>query len=270
MISPRFIYYTFHGDDMKIAVFGGTFWDVYIYGQQVHKAEVIEMCGGSGLNIAFGLWRLGFDIEFFSNVGSDYRADLILEELRALGFKNNIRKIHGKTGLHIAYNDVPIAVNRGVNELDVPVIQELLNDCDCVFLNGEIPSSCAKKIIELCREKKIFVDVGPLANFDFDLKQAARDILVIGNEKECSRINCDVVKLGPKGAVFGSIKISGDGRDYVYRTGCGDVFDVVLMANLLNNEKISVALNRAVKEAEKMARTVKGAFSKMKNLGEKA
>lgn len=254
---------------IRIAVVGGIFWDVYVYGDQPHNAEILEMCGGSGLNIAFGLKMMGFDVALFSNIGNDYRADLIMTELTHLNFNTQyIRRIQGTTGYHIALNEKPIAVNRGVNRLPVQVDQEHIKSFDCFVINTEVPPESVYKVIELSKEKRIFLDIGPLANLRKDVKKLSDNLLVIGNAKESEKIDCDVIKLGPKGAKWGDLMIDGDGIDHPYKIGTGDVFDVVLIFNLLSKADKVHALKEAVKKAQYAAKSIKGAFSKMKSLSD--
>ncbi|MFN4190052.1 MAG: carbohydrate kinase family protein, partial [Pseudothermotoga sp.] len=249
---------------IKIAVIGGIFWDVFIYGEQAHSAEILEMCGGSGLNLAFGLRKMGFDVSFFSNIGNDYKANLIMTELKKYDFDTQfIRQRSGDTGFHIALNEKPVAVNRGVNKLPVQIDEEHIKHCDCVVINTEVPKESIYKFMELSKEKKIFLDIGPIANLSKDVKGMARNLLVIGNAQEAEKINCDVIKLGHRGAKWGDILIEGDGIEYQYKIGSGDVFDVVLIWSLLNGADRLQALKNAVQKAQFAARSIKGAFSKM-------
>ncbi|MGB9819725.1 MAG: carbohydrate kinase family protein [Pseudothermotoga sp.] len=252
---------------IKIAVVGGIFWDVYIYGEKPHSAEILEVCGGSGLNIAYGLKLFGFDVSFFSNIGTDYRADLILSELKKLDFNTEyIKRIHGETGHHIALNEKPIAVNRGVNKIPLEIDEEDLRRFDYLVINTEVPPESVYRCIDLLKEKTIFLDIGPLANLKKDTKTLSENLLVIGNQKECERIDCDVIKLGPKGARWGELSVDGDGMDYPYKIGTGDVFDVVLISSLLRGVDRLQALEKAVSKAQMAAKTTKGAFSKMRTV----
>ncbi|MGJ8453712.1 PfkB family carbohydrate kinase [Pseudothermotoga sp. U03pept] len=253
---------------IKVAVVGGTFWDVYIYGEQPHSSEILEMCGGSGLNVAYGLKKKGFDVQFFSNIGTDYRAELILQHLEKLEFSTEgIRRIPDRTGYHIAYNERPIAVDRGVNRVEIQIDEEQLAQFDYLFVNTEVPPKSIYKLLELFKDKMVFLDIGPLANLDSE-KLNRNNLLIIGNEREAQKINCHVVKLGPKGARWEELFVDGDGVEYLYRTGCGDVFDVVLISHLLRSKTRVEALRMAVNEAQRLAKSVKGAFSKMEKLGD--
>ncbi|MEJ5228921.1 MAG: PfkB family carbohydrate kinase [Pseudothermotoga sp.] len=253
---------------IRIAVVGGTFWDVYIYGEQPHSSEILEMCGGAGLNVAYGLKKMGFEVQFFSNIGTDYRAELILQKLEKLQFNTEgIRKIQGRTGYHIAYNERPIAVDRGVNRTEIEIDEEQLAQFDCLFVNTEVPPKSVYKLLEVFIDKMVFLDIGPLANLDSE-KLKRNNLLIIGNEREAQRINCHVVKLGPKGARWEDLFVDGDGMEYLYRTGCGDVFDVILISQLLHSKTRLEVLRMAVNEAQRLAKSVKGAFSKMEKLGD--
>ncbi len=254
---------------IKIAVIGGIFWDIYIYGDQPHSAEILEMCGGSGLNIAFGLKMMGFDVSLFSNIGDDYRASLIISELENLGFDTqHIKKTAGATGFHIAFNEKPIAVNRGVNKLPVQIDEDQLKAFDCLVINTEVPPESVYKSIDLSKGKRIFLDIGPLANLTKDIKKMADNLIVIGNLKESEKIECDVIKLGPKGARWGEIFVSADGIDYPYKIGAGDVFDVVLISQILFGTDKIQTLQKAVRISQNAAKSIKGAFSKIKSLSD--
>ncbi|MEN3008396.1 PfkB family carbohydrate kinase [Pseudothermotoga sp.] len=246
----------------KIAVVGGIFIDVYIYGDEPHKCEIFEDCGGSGLNVAVALQRLGFDVFFFSNVGEDYKKNFVLNKLRELNFNETFIKARGgETGLHISMNERTIAVRRGVNDMEIDIDQEILSECECAFLNTEVPKSTIEKFLNIFRGK-IFLDVGPRKILNEDVKSLSKDLILIGNESQCKRLNCDVVKMGPRGGRWGEIYVSGDGIDHPYTTGCGDVFDAVLIFSLLHGDSRNSALEKAVKTSQEASKTIKGAFRK--------
>ncbi|MBN9375644.1 MAG: hypothetical protein J0I40_09685 [Cellulomonas sp.] len=65
---------------MPIAVFGESLVDI------VHsKSGASVRPGGSPLNVAVGLARLGADVEFATSVGEDTYGNLVLEHLTAAG-----------------------------------------------------------------------------------------------------------------------------------------------------------------------------------------
>lgn len=246
----------------KIVVVGGTFVDVYIYGDEPHRCEVLEDCGGSGLNVAIALQQLGFEVFFFSNIGDDHRGYFVLDRLKKLDFNaSHIKVRSGETGLHISLNEKTIAVKRGVNDLNVEIEPEILRECECAFLNTEIPKSTIEVFLKTF-QGKTFLDVGPRRILDDSVKVLSKDLILIGNESQCEKLNCDVVKMGPRGSRWGKLHIPGDGIDHPYTTGCGDVFDAVFIFSLLRGDDEKTALEKAVKVSQQAAKTIKGAFAK--------
>jgi len=253
---------------MDVAVFGGTFWDVFIYGNRPHEVEILELPGGSGLNIAFGLHKLGYSVHFFSNIGNDWRGKELLKQLSENGLSTNGLTIkEGKTGYHIALNDTPIGVDRGVNRLNVEFDDDTLKNADIVVINSEIPVESIYKICSKA-EKLCFIDLGPRFVIDTDkLKELSKAKLIfIGNEKECIKKNCDIIKMGSKGASWEEITVEGDLQNYPYKVGAGDVFDVILIDSFLKGLDRRTCLKRAVSIAQIAAKEIKGAFSKMMTL----
>ncbi|PLV56904.1 PfkB family carbohydrate kinase [Thermotoga sp. SG1] len=225
---------------MKIAIFGGTFWDVFLFGKDPHKTIIRESPGGSGLNVAYGLFLLGHRVDFYSNVGEDFRGKHLVDELKRSGFDvSHMSILHGKTGLFIARNGRPLAVEIGVNGENI-VVPSMMNDYDLVFATGEVTEKTLKVVCE--RSQNVVIDIGPRARIDTsDLKA-----LIIGNEKECSRIRCDVVKMGPEGARWHDIHVPGNGVLFSHPIGLGDLFDMVLIHELLKGRSRREALEKAV------------------------
>ncbi|PLV59490.1 PfkB family carbohydrate kinase [Thermotoga sp. KOL6] len=226
---------------MRIAVVGGSFWDIFVFGKEAHSVLIKETPGGSGLNVAYGLFLLGYEVDFFSNIGNDYRGKHIIKVLNDEGFDiSGIEIVRGeKTGLFIAFNDRPLAVDRGVNEKEVDVPSPL-DDYDLIFITGEVPEETIKTVCE--EGSNVVLDIGPNAKVDTENLKA----LVIGNEEECSKTRCDIVKMGPKGARWGRVEIPGNGRPFPYSLGLGDVFDVVLIHLLLKGKSQGEALKETV------------------------
>lgn len=251
---------------MKILVFGGIFWDVFIYGNEPHEAEILEMPGGSGLNIAYGLFKQGFDVHFYSNIGSDWRGKEIKRILADDKFNiSHIKTLNDtKTGHHIALNDKPIAVDRGANKekIDVPVIEK----ADVCVINTEIPKEVILDVLKI-PSKLAVVDLGPRPVISpEELKKSCdTELLLIGTEKECNGA-CDIVKLGPKGAQVRDKLIPSDTFIYPYTVGAGDAFDITFITLYLRTRDMLFATRSAVEASQKMTREVKGAFSKAKAL----
>ncbi|ACR79300.1 PfkB family carbohydrate kinase [Kosmotoga olearia] len=250
---------------MNVVVFGGTFWDVFIYGNRPHDVEILELPGGSGLNIAFGLYKLGHSVCFFSNIGNDWRGTELLKKLSENGLSTyglTIRE--GKTGYHIALNDTPIGVDRGVNRLNIEFDNDTLKNADIVVINSEIPVESIYKICSKA-EKLCFIDLGPRFVIDTSKlrKLSKAKLILIGNEKECEKEGCDVIKMGSKGASWKGVTVEGDLQNYPFKVGAGDIFDVVLIDSFLKGLDKRICLERAVTISQTAAKEIKGAFSKM-------
>ncbi|KUK02567.1 MAG: PfkB domain protein [Thermotoga sp. 50_1627] len=246
----------------KIAVVGGSFIDIYIYGDEPHRCEILEECGGSGFNVAFALHRLRFEVLFFSNVGEDHRGTFFLSKLQQLGFDtSHIKRKSGETALHISFNDKTIAVKRGVNDLDVDIDWDAVCECSFAFINTEIPRRTIERFLKNFHGK-VFLDAGPRRILSDYIRSLHKDLILIGNESQCETLTCDVVKMGPRGARWKELYIAGDGSVHPYTTGCGDVFDAVLIFYLLKGEERMVALERAVKVSQEASKSFKSALAK--------
>lgn len=246
----------------RFAVLGGSFVDIYIYGEEPHRCEILEDCGGSGLNVAFALQQLGFEVLFFSNVGEDHRGDFLLNKLEKLGFDTrHIKRKRGPTGLHISLNDRTVAVERGVNNLDLGLDWELLSECQLAFVNTEILRETIERFLKNF-QGTVFLDVGPRKILDPSVRSLHEDLLLIGNTSQCELLPCDVVKMGSSGARWGELFVPTDGLAHPYTTGCGDVFDAVLIHCLLQGKDRKTALETAVRVSEEAAKTLKSAFAK--------
>ena len=247
---------------IKIVVVGGSFVDIYIYGDEPHRCEVVEDCGGSGFNVAFALHQLGLQVFFFSNVADDHRGNFLLNKLQQLGFDTrHITTKDGETGLHISFNDKTIAVKRGVNDLDVDIDWKVVSECSFAFINTEVSKRTIENFLKNF-QGKIFLDAGPRRILSDDIRSLHEDLILIGNESQCERISCDVVKMGPSGARWDELHITGDGLAHPYTTGCGDVFDAVLIFSLLKGEERRVALEKAVKISQEASKSFKSALAK--------
>lgn len=253
---------------MKIAVFGGTFVDVFIYGDEPHKSEILELPGGSGLNIAFGLFKLGHSVEFFSNIGDDFKKDYVFSILKKHCFNtDNISIRDANTAFHISWNGKTIGVDRGANKIPIDLNGIDFSKYDLVVINTEIPFDSVKEICK-CASRKVFLDLGPRSGLDIEdlKKKKSNELLIVGNNRECKDKCCDVIKLGSQGAIWGELKCDGNREEYISTVGTGDSFDVVLIDGLINGLERKTALERAVVVSQKLAMDVKGAFNKVNML----
>jgi len=237
---------------MDIDVFGAVFIDEYVY-----EDETIESIGGSGLNIALGLYLLGHRVNFHGNIGNDKRRIKILRELEDCGFPiGNISVKNGSTGLFTARNDKVLSVERGVNAEPLSIDADSLSG-ECAVLTTEIHEASLEKILAQ-KWRRIFLDVGPRPHILKDI-QLPDNAIKIGNACENEIIDCDIVKLGRHGAKWGNLVAKGNNALLPYTIGAGDLFDTILIHNILKDKDSGVALSLAVEYAEKSC-SIKGGY----------
>lgn len=241
---------------MKIDVFGAVFLDKYIY--EVHDSiEEVESIGGSGLNIALGLHLLGWNVKFYGNIGRDERGSRVLKELEHYGFPmESIFIKDGITGLFVAKNDKVLSVEREVNAKPLNINMDLLGG-ECAVITTELNRMTIEKILSY-RWEKIFIDIGPRPHILEDI-YLPRNVIKIGNAKEDRVHPCHVVKLGLYGAKWGDILAEGSNKSLPYTIGAGDLFDTILIHNILKGRDRKTALSLAVEYAERGCK-IKGGF----------
>lgn len=241
---------------MNIDVFGAVFLDKYIY-ENLDTVETMESIGGSGLNIALGLHMLGHDVSFHGNIGDDRRRLIILNKLKDYGFPvGNISTKNGESGLFMAKNDKVLSVERGANAQPLSIDINSLRG-KCAILTTELNEASIQKILTY-KWEKIFLDVGPRPHILKEI-QLPKNTIKIGNTCENEIICCDVVKLGKHGAKWGSLMAKGNNASLPYTIGAGDLFDTILIHNILKGKDREITLNFAVEHAEKSC-NIKGGF----------
>lgn len=243
---------------MNINVFGAIFLDIYIYGNRF-DSEVMESIGGSGLSIALGLHTLGHEIRFYGNIGNDERKTFIFNNLKKYEFSTKDIKVHeGKTGLFISKEDKVLAVERGVNDNLVSINIDNGKNFkeEYAVITTELNKESIEKILSYSW-KGVFLDIGPRPQLAKDLN-LPQNTIVMGTYEENEVVDCDIIKLGSKGAKWGDSFIEGNKEKLPYTIGAGDLFDTILIHNILSNNKKD-ALRQAVTLAEK-ACTMKGGF----------
>lgn len=249
---------------MKIDVFGAIFLDRYIY-EEGDSTQVVESIGGSGLSIALGLHLLGHDVRFYGNIGQDERRNKILNELEYNCFPaENISTKSGATGVFTAKNDKVASVERGVNAEQLTINMESLRG-ECSVVTTELNKTSLQQIL-YCNWESIFLDVGPRPHILEDII-LPENVIKIGNSIENEKIPCHIVKLGPNGAKWGNTVVDGNNNSLPYTIGAGDLFDTILIDNILKGKERRSALRFAVEHAEKCCK-IKGGF-KFNKLKEK-
>ncbi len=249
---------------MKIDVFGAIFLDKYLYEDDsgIYREEAV---GGSGLSIALGLHLLGHDVSFYGNIGNDERGLKVMSKLNSYGFpRENICIMNGITGLFVARNDVVSKVERGVNAFPLGSDIDSLRG-EFAVITTELNKESLKKIVSN-KWKQMFLDVGPRPSI---LKEVSlpKDIIKIGNFKESKVVSCHIEKLGPDGARWSDIRVSGNNKVLPYTIGAGDLFDTLLIHGVLRGREKNEVLRLAVELAEESCK-IPGGF-KLKNVIDK-
>jgi ribokinase len=164
--------------------------------------------------------------------------------------------------LHISLNDKTVGVNRNSNEIYFePWVRK---DTDMIYVDTELPQRLAYDLLEKVKNMKIVVDFGPRFNLDYcRINVSSNDFLFIGNGGYNLSEKCDILKLGSKGARWHDFLFGGTGEEYVYTTGCGDLFDVIVMDDILKGCDKIKTLKDACSVSQEAARSVKGAVNKM-------
>lgn len=230
---------------MKIDVFGAILIDQCIDA----RGELTESIGGSGLNIARGLHLLGHDVQYISNIGNDVHKDTVLKALELSNFPiQGIAARQGKTGLFLSQNNQVKSVERGVNALPLILDTSLLRN-ECSIITTEIHETSLEKILSY-NWKSIFLDIGPRPQILNNLP-LPQNCVTIGNIKENKIKTSQIVKSGPKGANWNEIEVKGSNMPLPYTVGAGDLFDTILIDNILKGKSKQTALRSAVEYAEK-------------------
>ncbi|WGS64458.1 carbohydrate kinase family protein [Marinitoga aeolica] len=238
---------------MEIDVYGATFYDIYILGDAPHNSKIIEIPGGSGFNIAYTLYKLGYEINFNSFIGNDHKGKY-LEDM--IPFK--LEKVEEKTATFISRNGNPLAVERKINDSNFKKIEK---KSDVAIITTELS---IKELIEIEKlgYKKIFFDIGPRP---FIAENIFNNAFVLGTEKECKYRNCNLIKLGNRGIKFNNEIYNSNGKIAKYKTGLGDIFDAFFIHYILNNYSIEEAIKISIDKVEKVL-DIPGAYNKINYL----
>ncbi|SHF34599.1 Sugar or nucleoside kinase, ribokinase family [Marinitoga hydrogenitolerans DSM 16785] len=238
---------------MKVDVYGAIFYDIYIYGDEPHNSKIIEVPGGSGFNIAYLLYKLGYEINFKGFLGNDYKGEYLK---RIIPFHPEVK--NEKTAVFISKNDIPIAVERKINESEY---NDLRKNADIAIITTEISKEELKRIEKL-NYKKVFFDIGPRPFISNGIFEKA---FIIGTENECKYRKCDVIKIGEKGVIYKKKIFSSNKKIANYKIGLGDIFDGLFIDNYLKRKSIESSIINAIKRLEKVL-DMPTAYNKIKAL----
>lgn len=244
-----------------IDIIGGIFIDVYIFKDNeyyIHGSNIMIIPGGSGLNVAIGLSKLGHKVRIFGNIGNDFMGEYCLKILSEYAVDTNwIQKLNYPTPTFITINEKPLAVSRKAADIDILLSK---NKADYLFITTEVNSNIVNSSIFM-NYKKTFFDIGPRPKI---ITKKYENVIYIGNEKECEifSFNCDIVKLGLNGVRWGDIKLEGNKKEAPYKIGMGDVFDIFLIDGILNNKEKEIILKSAMNKSESVMKEL-GALNKI-------
>ncbi len=165
-------------DSKRILVIGSLNMDIVLSlhhmpqpGETIIARDKSEHPGGKGANQAFAAARLGGNIAMIGRVGSDKYGETLVSNLKNAGADTSgiIMQPDTDTGLAFIYVDEKgensIVVASGANALltpqDIRDMERLLNACDIVLVQLEIPYETVAYVIEEARRKGKTVMLNP-------------------------------------------------------------------------------------------------------------
>jgi len=234
---------------MIIHVFGRIFMDLFIFGEKVHNSKIVETPGGSALNASLGFSLLGMKTYLHASYGTDH----LNETIESVIHKYNVQtqyliQKNEPTNRFVSKNGTPLAVSVAP-EPPFKLLPETAEEDYCLLFATETNRDTLERVLTV-PWKGLFIDLGPkfVHNpFVYKIDHA----IIIGNEKEAQKNNCDVIKLGKNGARWHEISVPGNGKALPYTTGAGDLFDVVFIYNFLKETPPIETLEEAVHLSQK-------------------
>lgn len=165
-------------------------------GETISSLSKSRSVGGKGANQAIACQKLGGDVKFLACVGNDMDADFIFEHMREYGVDtSNIIKKDVDTGTALINVDKTgqneIVLDHGANYAitiqDIDDNIELLDECDILILQMEIPQEVNEYAIKKAKEKGVFVILNP-APSEFEVEDILDKVdLFVPNENEILR-----------------------------------------------------------------------------------
>lgn len=267
-------------------------------GETISSISKSRSVGGKGANQAIACKKLGGDVKFLACVGNDVDADFIFENMKEYGVgTTNIIKKDVDTGTALINVDKTgqneIVLDHGANYAitiqDIDDNIELLDECDILILQMEIPQEVNEYAIKKAKEKGVFVILNP-APSEFEVENILDKVdLFVPNENEILRystkenlkeaadellgknVGSVIITLGENGSEYFSkkehIKQEPIKAKVVDTTSAGDCY-IGAMAVMLDQQKsIKEAMEFATKASSKTV-TKKGSGESIPTIDE--
>lgn len=267
-------------------------------GETISSISKSRSVGGKGANQAIACKKLGGDVKFLACVGNDVDADFIFKNMKEYGVDTtNIIKKDVDTGTALINVDKTgqneIVLDHGANYAitiqDIDDNIELLDECDILILQMEIPQEVNEYAIKKAKEKGVFVILNP-APSEFEVDDILDKVdLFVPNENEILRystkenlkeaanelldknVGSVIITLGENGSEYFSktehIKQDAIKAKVVDTTSAGDCY-IGAMAVMLDQQKsIKEAMDFATKASSKTV-TRKGSGESIPTLDE--
>ncbi|MCA0992279.1 ribokinase [Pseudalkalibacillus hwajinpoensis] len=161
----------------KIAVIGSSSMDLVVTskkrpgaGETVLGESFKTVPGGKGANQAVAAARLGAEVHMIGCVGDDHYGEAILRNFKNNGVKtDHVEPVtgveSGTAHIILAEGDNSIVVVKGANDYITPSYikkkAELIESCDLVMIQQEIPEETVAFVAELCQKVNVPLLLNP-------------------------------------------------------------------------------------------------------------
>lgn len=184
----------------KIAVIGSSSMDLVVTskkrpgaGETVLGESFKTVPGGKGANQAVAAARLGAEVYMIGCVGDDHYGEAILNNFKKNGVKTDF--VEPVTGVEsgtahiiLAEGDNSIVVVKGANDHITPSYiakaAELIDRCDLVMIQQEIPEETVEYVAELCEDKQVPLLLNPAPAREISQKVIEGATYITPNEHE--------------------------------------------------------------------------------------
>ena len=247
-------------------------------GETISSLSKSKSVGGKGANQAITCQKLAGDVKFLACVGNDNDADYIMDNLKSYGLDtSNIIKKNVDTGTALINVDKngqnQIVLDHGANYAlsieDIDNNLHLLDECDILILQMEIPQEVNEYAIKKAKERGVFVILNP-APSEFEVDDILDKVdLFVPNENEVIRysskenyrdaanelldknVKSVIITLGENGSEYftktESIKESAIKVNAVDTTSAGDSYIGALAVKLDEKKSMQEAMRFATK-----------------------